>query len=533
VRLSLLLPACLVLGCVGSPSPDTVGRSTAALETWAPAGAMSGPRVFHTASALADGRVLVTGGDGEGVGVLSTTELYDPAKNAWSTGATMTTRRAQHTATTLQDGRVLVIGGRSTADTATSSSTAELFDPKTGTWSAAGAMTLRRVDHTATLLPSGKVLVVGGADEANFHSDAELWDPGSRTFAAAGALSSGRVFHSATLLGTKVVVAAGYEVDPLSTTEIYDATSGAWSAGPALAAVHSEHAAVALDATHLLVIGGFSDPSTFSNVTEVLNVATGTAVKVGPLESPRANGQALLLPSGQALTVCGRDSGGAVGRAELYDTTSERWSSAGPLTGKRDRCAIAPLPGGKVLVTGGVGAIGYYSAAEIYSPAAAAAACTTNGDCASGHCVDGVCCNAACTGACERCDSPGAIGVCGKVSGAKNHCAAGEVCVDDRCIKGAGTRCSADGLSSIDTAEKATACGAYRCRATDGACFQTCGDSSQCAPGYACDPGTSKCAATGSDEDSGGCATRTGRAPSFAAFALLALALATLRSRRR
>lgn len=524
------------IGCAVEPGPERVGRSVAPLETWVATGSMAGSRVYHSASPLPDGRVLVVGGDGEGVGVLSSTEVFDPVKGTFSGGAALATPRAQHTATVLADGRILVVGGRSTDDTATALSTAELYDPKTNTWSAAGAMTLRRVDHAAVLLSSGKVLVVGGADEANFHAQAELFDPATRTWSKAGETSSGKVFHTATRMGAKVVVAGGYDIDALSTTEIYDSATNTWSAGPNLVGPHSEHAAVALDDTRLLVVGGFSESSTIIKSVEVVDLAAGAAKATGSLEGPRANSHVLRLPGGQVLAVCGRDSGGAVGRAELYSQSAGTWSSAGPQAGKRERCAAAPLPGGRVLVVGGVGSLGYYSSAEIYAPAAVATSCTSHGECASGACVDGVCCDNACDNACSRCDTAGRIGTCTKVSGPVNHCKAGQICVDDRCTDGAGTRCSVDGLSSIDASEKATSCGAYRCRPTDGACFPTCADTSQCAPGYACDPTSGRCSTAGGGDDSG-CAVGSTpqRSPSaaWAALAALTVALAALGARRR
>jgi hypothetical protein len=181
--------------------------------TWTPTGALITPRDGHTATLLPNGMVLVVGGETNqfflpGSIPLASAELYDPATRRWAATGELKDARSQHTATLLQNGKVLVVGGSGFFPP----TTAELYDPALGTWTTTGALSTARGGHTATLLPDGWVLAAGGNGTFGWldpGQSAELYDPVTGTWSGTGWLSTNRVGHTATLLPNGKVLAIG------------------------------------------------------------------------------------------------------------------------------------------------------------------------------------------------------------------------------------------------------------------------------------------------------------------------------------
>ena len=137
-------------------------------------------RSFHTATTLADARVLVDGGT-DGTFVHRSAEIYDPATGDFTDTGEMAQFRFGHTATLMNDGRVPVTGGPKHQDRFIAE--AEIYDPSTGEFAMTTPPSSTRAYHTSTLLQNGKVLIVGGlSNHFEILSSAELFDPATDTF---------------------------------------------------------------------------------------------------------------------------------------------------------------------------------------------------------------------------------------------------------------------------------------------------------------------------------------------------------------
>jgi hypothetical protein len=178
----------------------TVGTPTPTLSATSPTGEMTHGRSTQTATPLADGRILVAGGYFAAAPIASA-DLYDPRTDAFTATGSMATARGFDTATRLVDDRVLFAGGNpKTWDFAGPFfASAELYDPKTRTFSMTGSLATARNLHTATLLPDGRVLITGGNDTFGHGlASAELYDPKTGRFSATGSMATARGFHTAT-----------------------------------------------------------------------------------------------------------------------------------------------------------------------------------------------------------------------------------------------------------------------------------------------------------------------------------------------
>jgi len=335
----------------------------------------------HTATLLLTGKVLIAGGyDNQihdpGSRTLASAALYDPATNAWTVTGNLETARYHHTATLLANGKVLVVG----SETPANANLAELYDPATGSWTATGSLATPRYGHTAIRLPSGKVLVTGGINSATGpQTAAELFDPATGTWSATGSLDKGRSDHTATLLPSGKVLVAGGRGSigaPLAAnTEIYDPATGLWSITPGtLITRRYSHTATLLPSGKVLAAGGQVSYNEFPPNAELFDPATGQWSATGSFVNSRKENPAVLLPNGKVLVAGGDNS--FFGSVELYDPATGIWSvTGGFVTGEWENnvlgtahreATVTLLPNGKVLTAGGFGPYNALATSELY-----------------------------------------------------------------------------------------------------------------------------------------------------------------------
>ncbi|WP_437877508.1 Kelch repeat-containing protein [Sorangium sp. So ce513] len=370
-----------VLVAGGSSASPPVAMATAELYdpstgVWSPASSMGASRSMHTATLLGSGKVLVAGGNSTASAYLSSAELYDPGTGAWSPTASMTVPRSTATATLLVSGKVLVAGGYNiSADYLQS---VEIYDPSSSppVWTTATPMSSKRGDHTATLLPNGKVLLTGGWSAPMVGSaSAEVYDPGTNVWAGVGSISVVRIAHTATLLGNgKVLLAGGFNYGIPSTTyhssaELYDPAATTWGSVASMSYARIAPTATLLNDGRVLVTGGDS----LGMRTELYDPSTNTWA-AGPLMAVgRQYHTATLLGNGKVLVV-GVQSVASTANAQLFDPATDTWSSVGSTSPNLNRMGHTAtlLPNGKVLVVGGVNPVSspvdYLGSAALFNP---------------------------------------------------------------------------------------------------------------------------------------------------------------------
>ena len=340
-------PAKGQFSCIGG----TPGRDCAA--------SLHQKRFSHTATALkGSSQVLIAGGsDGSTVGTLphdvlagiATAEIYDASSETYTCvggvsstppvcNDSMVDGRYNHVAVALADGEVLFAGGIDSTGAVTTS--AELYNPATGKFTATGSMNIPRQEFAGALFTagplSGQVLISGGVDDkGNFLASAELYDPASGKFTPTASMAETRFDHVESVLrsgpnsGSILVVAGTGD----QTTEIYDPATRTFSASGDMTQIIFLPVVATLSSNQILLAGG----STFNSL-------------------------------GQIVPVSG---------AELYDPAAGKFSNTDSMNVARlfaagaflDPASVSASSQGDALIAGGEGINSTLSSSELFVPA--------------------------------------------------------------------------------------------------------------------------------------------------------------------
>jgi hypothetical protein len=330
---------------------------------------MNVPRYSHTATLLTNGKVLIAGGSsqsGNSLFALSSAELYDPATGTFAPTGEMTWPQSGHTATLLPDGKVLIVGrgARSSVPAVPPFSytvTADLYDPETGTFRPAGSIeSAAAACPSAALLNNGKVLIVLGAyypGPKGLGSPALLYDPVEQQFTAAAVSTIDMVEEeacpTATLLADGNVLVTWQN----PAAEVYRTENNSFvPAGTMIVPLeYWGYTAILLTTGDVLIAGGDDD---WANTTAELYDPTAAPAftSTGYLKYPRGGPTATLLPDGKVLMSGGSTAyplPSTLNTAEIYDPGDGTFSSTVEMVASRTAHTATLLMDGTVLLAGG------------------------------------------------------------------------------------------------------------------------------------------------------------------------------------
>lgn len=335
------------------------------------AGVASSPvaRQFHAATALADGRVLLTGGLGAD-GAQSETWIFDPNTEEWSLRTPLSPARSLHHSILLGDGTVLMVGGVRYANAVQTEEvykSAVIYDPATDAYRDAGSMTSVEAGLWAYRLEAGPdvgKIIVGGATPGMVGTSLtfELYDPATSSFveektavlpatrfvSAAIALDDGRLL----LVGGAGQTGGG---SPLRSALLFDWTAGTFEAAAGeMAVARTESVLLKLDDGRVLIAGGRNPNDGELASAEIFDPQTGLfSATVNDMTTPRRVHALVKTTEGRIFVFGGFASASALDSIDEWTIAGGFVASARTLPTPLGFMAATPLPGGRVLLSGG------------------------------------------------------------------------------------------------------------------------------------------------------------------------------------
>jgi hypothetical protein len=381
-------------------------------------GTMSSPRFAHTATLMSNGKVLIAGGFSSltGDARLSSTELFDPANNSFTPAHGMNLPRAMHAASLMKNGKVLITGGRSTSPF----DGIEIYYPSTNTFDMLDDIDTELTQHTstvrsdgrvlintnlktylydpddnvatdqystfglttyaqsATLLPSGSVLLTGGHNSTTSHDEYYLY---GSSMGYMGIMNTPRAYHSSTLLPDgRALVCGGkhlYDGTVHASCAAYTQSSNSFSDVATMLTARFKHTATLLPGGKVVIIGGENASGTALQQIEAIDAYDAAISTTGAMVTARAHHAMTMLADGRVLHNGGSNASGTLAASEIYNPQSSTYTATGAMTSGRTGHTSTLLQNGKVLVTGGGYISGlpgqttfvYLATAELFDPA--------------------------------------------------------------------------------------------------------------------------------------------------------------------